>query len=78
MNGFWKLLYTDFDPPATSAGKLGPLTGSVYQDLDSKKGRIINYLKIKFPKIEGGLVARQSVKDMNTWYVQWWLIQHVH
>ncbi len=67
MNGFWRLLYTDFDPPATSAGKLGPLTGTVYQDLDGNAGQIINYLKIGFPKIEGGLVARQSVLNPNTW-----------
>jgi hypothetical protein len=38
MAGFWRLLYSDFDPPAPSSGKLGPFVGSVYQDLDPKAG----------------------------------------
>lgn len=68
MNGFWRMLYTDFDPPSTSAGKLGPFVGDVFQDLNSKEQRITNILDVKFPSIKGGLVAKQSIYDKNTWY----------
>jgi hypothetical protein len=67
MNGFWKMDYTDYSPPAASAGKLGPFIGDVYQDLDSKNSKITNLLKIGFPPIKGGLVAKQRIFDANTW-----------
>eukprot|EP01035_Chromulina_nebulosa_P020277 gene20277-26322_t len=67
MNGFWKLLYTDYNPPGPSSGKLGPFLGLVYQDLDSTKGVITNILRIAFPPIVGALVAEQSIENKNTW-----------
>ena len=69
MNGFWRMTYTDFSPAAPSSGQLGPFVGEVYQDLDSTKQRIANLLKIDLPfiKIEGGLIAKQSIRDANTW-----------
>jgi hypothetical protein len=36
MDGFWRMLYTDFAPAAPSSGQLGPFNGDVFQDLDSK------------------------------------------
>lgn len=68
MNGFWRLEYTDFSPPAPSSGKLGPFVGDVYQDLDGKAGIIKNLLKISFPPIIGGLIAKQRIKNRNTWF----------
>ena len=68
MNGYWKLLYTDFDPPAESSGKLGPFVGDVYQDLDSKNLVIRNILNVKFPIISGALTANLNIPDNNTWY----------
>ena len=67
MNGFWRLEYTDFDPPAPSSGKLGPFVGDVYQDLDGKAGIIKNLLKVSFPPITGALIAKQRIKNRNTW-----------
>ena len=69
MNGFWRLEYTDFSPPATSTGKLGPFVGDVYQDLDSTQNKITNILDISFPTVRGGLVAKQAIYDKNTWFV---------
>ncbi len=67
MNGFWRLLYSDFNPPATSSGKLGPFVGEVFQDLNSNIGEIRNILRLNFPPIQGGLVARQTIRDPQTW-----------
>lgn len=61
------MLYTDLSPPATSAGKLGPFVGDVFQDLDSAQNTITNLLKISFPPIKGGLVAKQTILDPQTW-----------
>ena len=36
MNGFWRMLCTSLEG-APSAGQLGPLTGDVFQDLDSSQ-----------------------------------------
>lgn len=69
MNGYWRLLYTDFDPPAESSGKLGPFVGDVFQDLNSKKLLIKNILKVGFPSIIGALTANLSIPNGNTWYV---------
>ena len=69
MNGYWKLLYSDFNPPAASSGKLGPFVGSVYQDLNSNAKVIKNILNIKFPAIFGGLIAKQSILNKDTWLV---------
>lgn len=69
MNGFWRLLYTDFSPVGTSAGQLGPFIGDVFQDLDGTNGVIKNLLSISFPPIQGGLVANQAIKDNNTWEI---------
>lgn len=70
MNGFWRMLYTDFEPAAASSGKLGPFVGEVFQDLDMSQGKIKNILKIKFPPIEGALVANASIRDKKTWLAQ--------
>lgn len=43
MNGFWRLQYSDFFPPSTSSGKLGPFVGDVFQDLNSKQGHSYTY-----------------------------------
>lgn len=67
MNGFWKMLYTDFSPVAASSGKLGPFVGDVYQDLNAERKEIINILNIKFPPIKGALVAKLSIPDKRTW-----------
>ena len=69
MNGYWRLLYTDFDPPAESSGKLGPFVGDVFQDLNSKDSVIKNILKVRFPSINGALTANLRIPDANTWYV---------
>jgi len=69
MNGYWRMLYTDFDPPAESSGKVGPFTAEVFQDLDSNKKVIKNILKLDFPRIEGFLQANQEVVDYNTWSI---------
>jgi PAP_fibrillin len=70
MNGFWRMLYTDFSPPAPSAGKLGPFVGDVFQDLDSTNSIIRNVLRINTPPIRGQLTATQRVRDPKTWYVR--------
>ena len=67
MNGFWRMLYTDFTPAAASSGKLGPFVGDVFQDLDSKEGIIKNILKIGFPPVSGALVANMSIYNKKTW-----------
>jgi hypothetical protein len=69
MNGYWRMLYTDFNPPAESSGRIGPFTADVYQDLDSNNKVIKNILKLNFPKIEGFLQANQEVYDSNTWAI---------
>ncbi len=69
MEGFWQLVYSDFTPPAPSSGKLGPFVGAVFQDLEPSKQQITNLLDISFPPIRGGLVAKQSIKDPQTWYL---------
>jgi len=69
MNGYWRLLYTDFSPAAPSSGQLGPFIGDVFQDLDGRANVIKNILKIGFPKIEGVLVAKQRIKDDVTWEI---------
>lgn len=66
MDGFWRMLHTDF-PPGPSSGKLGPFTGEVFQDLDSEKKVIKNILRVSFPPIVGALVADQVIVDRNTW-----------
>eukprot|EP01038_Epipyxis_sp_PR26KG_P015979 gene15979-21685_t len=70
MNGFWRMLYTDFNPPAPSSGQLGPFIGDVYQDLDSTIGVIKNILKLDFPPIIGGLIAKQTIKNDFTWQIE--------
>ena len=70
MEGNWQMLYTDL-APAPSSGKLGPFTGDVYQELDPSNGIIKNLLNIDLPglKIRGGLVAKQSILDKETWRI---------
>lgn len=75
MNGFWRMHYTDFSPPATSSGKLGPFIGEVYQDLyptnqTSSSGVIKNILRINFPPIVGALVAKQRIVADDTWSIE--------
>lgn len=67
MNGFWRLVYTDFDPPTTNAGKLGPFVGEVFQDLDSNIGQINNILRINFPPIVARFIGKQTVKNPSAW-----------
>ncbi len=71
MEGNWQMLYTDLVPAAPSSGKLGPFTGDVYQELDPSNGIIKNLLNIDLPglKISGGLVAKQSIFDKETWRI---------
>lgn len=69
MNGYWKMIYTDYDPPAESAGKVGPFVADVFQDIDSSNKVIKNILKLDFPKIEGFLQANQDVYDASTWSI---------
>lgn len=77
MNGFWKMLWTNFAPAAPSSGQLGPLVGTVYQDLNFdydtdgttntiNGGVAKNILKIDFPPIAGALVAAPSLVDDST------------
>lgn len=61
MSGFWKMLYTNFEPAAPSSGKLGPFVGDVYQDVDFVNNRARNILRINSPPIAGELVASPSI-----------------
>ena len=70
MNGFWRMLYTDFSPPSTSSGKLGPFIGEVYQDLDSNNNIIKNILNLSFPPLTGALIAKQRILNDNTWAIE--------
>lgn len=64
MDGFWRLIYTDFEPAAASSGKLGPFIGDVFQLLDSKSLKITNILRISFPPITGKCSAfKESPKN---------------
>ena len=65
MNGFWKMLWTNFSPVAPSSGKLGPFLGDVYQDVDFS-GKARNILRINLPPIIGELVASPSVVNDST------------
>lgn len=66
MNGFWKMLWTNFEPVAPSSGKLGPFTGDVYQDIDFVNGVARNILRIDFPPIMGELTASASIVSDST------------
>lgn len=66
MNGFWKMLWTNFSPVAPSSGKLGPFVGDVYQDVDFGGGKARNILRINFPPIAGELVASPSILNDST------------
>eukprot|EP01031_Cornospumella_fuschlensis_P036228 gene36228-43945_t len=70
MTGFWRLLYSDFAEKGSSGGKLGPFVADVFQDLDLNRGFIVNSLKLGFPPISGGLKAKKTVKDGNTWQIE--------
>ena len=69
FTGYWKLLYTDFDPPAESSGKVGPLVGNVFQALSKSSsdkkftGEIKNILQITVPPING--------KQINEWILMY-------
>jgi hypothetical protein len=78
MEGFWRMVYTDFDPPGPSAGKLGPFIGDVFQKLEPKKGLIRNILRVELPffRISGGLVARQSIQDSQTWRIEFLYVEN--
>jgi len=65
MNGFWRMLWTNFSPVAPSSGKLGPFIGDVYQDVNFN-GKARNILRINFPPIVGELVASPSVVNDST------------
>mmetsp|Transcript_12205 Transcript_12205/g.35060 ORF Transcript_12205/g.35060 Transcript_12205/m.35060 type:complete len:232 (+) Transcript_12205:160-855(+) len=65
MNGFWRMLWTNFRPVAPSSGKLGPFVGDVYQDVDFS-GKARNILSIDFPPIKGELVAEPAVLNDST------------
>ena len=66
MAGFWRLLYTTATTGG-NAGRLGPLTGAVYQDLNPDAGIIKNICRVDFPPIIGCLTAKQSRFDSKTW-----------
>eukprot|EP01036_Dinobryon_divergens_P039435 gene39435-51984_t len=68
MGGIWRMIYTT----ATSggnAGRIGPLTGDVDQDLQPQNGIIKNICKIQFPPLLATLTANQSKLDRNNWRV---------
>jgi hypothetical protein len=66
MNGFWKMLWTNFAPASPSTGKLGPFIGTVYQDIDLEECLARNIVKIDIPPIAGELVADVKVANSNT------------
>jgi PAP_fibrillin len=66
MNGFWKMLWTNFSPASPSTGKLGPFIGTVYQDIDLDDSVARNIVKIDIPPIAGELVADVKVANSNT------------
>jgi hypothetical protein len=66
MNGFWKMRWTNFSPAAPSSGKLGPLIGTVYQNLDLPQGAFRNILQIDFPPIAGELFASPQIVNDST------------
>lgn len=67
MFGRWRLLYTDLQPAAPSAGKLGPLTGDVFQILSPLS--VTNSLRVAFPPLTADLTASASVPDGRTWLI---------
>lgn len=60
MNGFWNMRWTNFEPAAPSSGKLGPLVGDVFQDIDLDRSVAKNILRVNFPPICGALTAKTS------------------
>ena len=66
INGFWKMKWTNFAPAAPSSGKLGPLIGTVYQDIDLNNGIAKNILKIDTPPLQGCLLADAKIANENT------------
>lgn len=66
MTGFWKMLWTNFEPAAPSSGKLGPFVGDVYQDVDFVNGAARNILRIDFPPVAGELRASPSIVNDST------------
>ena len=48
----------------------GPFIGDVYQNLDSNVGIIKNILKLDFLRVEGSLIAKQSIVNGNTWQIE--------
>jgi hypothetical protein len=62
MNGFWNMRWTNFSPANNpSSGKLGPLVGDVFQDIDLSNGFARNILRVTFPPIVGELFADPAV-----------------
>mmetsp|Transcript_22879 Transcript_22879/g.23105 ORF Transcript_22879/g.23105 Transcript_22879/m.23105 type:complete len:274 (-) Transcript_22879:91-912(-) len=68
MDGYWRLLYTS-TTTGGNAGRLGPLTGVVYQDLSVREGIIRNICAVGEGTIRGVLEAKWSVYDSNTWRI---------
>ena len=66
INGYWKMLWTNFEPAAPSSGKLGPFVGDVYQEIDLPNGIAKNILKVDIPPIEGCLTANAKIANENT------------
>ena len=66
INGFWRMLWTNFAPAAPSSGKLGPLVGTVYQNLNLPAGEARNILKVDFPPIAGELFATPQIVNDST------------
>lgn len=68
LNGFWRMLWTDYSPAGPSSGKLGPFVGDVYQDLDLQTDSIArNIFRLDSPiPIVGELTATPSIHDDKT------------
>jgi len=48
----------------------GPFIGDVYQELDSNVGVVKNILKLDFLRVEGCLIAKQTVLNSNAWQIE--------
>jgi hypothetical protein len=64
-----ELLGTFFKQVVSAFSNNGPFNAEVFQNLEPEKNQIQNLLKVSFPDIKGGLVARQSIKDKQTWQI---------
>jgi len=66
MNGFWKLRWTNLANSGPSNGKLGPILGDVYQDIDLTNGAAQNIFRSEFPPLVGVLKGSLAPADTNS------------